>query len=257
MIKELIGNGAHWAVYRITTIEKKLSKFIVFKEPLKNQNPDKNITNFNLIFSSNLPTLLRFSKKYIDGVEGIEAEDLNPIKCDGYYVSPNTVRTSENLASLFIKCIRNNQQIIPDDHKEIISDYMKLTEKIADARDKLIEIKILNGAEKYVYENKISTISNFNSFLLKSKTDMKIASDNRIELFTDAFFFRVSETTKEIDYRIADFDCIISHRKTNISSLNLLKGNMNYFETALIEFIEFFMKKAHKEAYITEFKNVW
>lgn len=257
MIKELIGNGAHWIVYRITTIEKNLSTSIVFKEPLKNQNPDKNITNYNLIFSSNLPTLSRFSKKYINSVEGIEAEDLNPINCDGYYVSPNTVRTSENFASLLLKYIQDSQEIIPDEYKEVISHYMKHPEKIANDRDKLIEIKILKGAEKYVYENKISSISNFNSFLIKAKTDMKKASDNRLELFTDAFFFRISETTKEIDYKIADFDCIISHEKTNISQLDLLKGNMIYFETALIEFIEFFVEKVHKEAYISELKNVW
>lgn len=257
MIKELIGNGAHWIVYRVTTIEKNLSKSIVFKEPLNNQNPDKNITNYNLILSSDLPTLSRFSKKNINAVEGIEAEDLNPINCDGYYVSPNTVRTSENLISLLVKCIRNGQEIIPDEYKEVFSYYIEHPEKIVHDRDELIEIKILKGAEKYVYENKISTISNFNSFLIKSKTDMKKASDNRLELFTDAFFFRISETTKEIDYKIADFDCIISHEKTNVSQIDLLNGNLSYFETALIEFIEFFVGKANKEAYITELRNVW
>lgn len=131
MIKELIGNGAHWTVYRITTTEKDLSKSIVFKEPLKNQNPDKNIKNYNLLFSSNLPTLSRFSKKIINAVEGIEAEDLNPINSDGYYVSPNTVRTSENFASLLVKYIQNSQQIIPEEYKEVISYYMKHPEKIA------------------------------------------------------------------------------------------------------------------------------
>jgi hypothetical protein len=256
MKKELIGNGAHWTVYRITTVENNLSKSIVFKEP-KYQNSDKNIGNYNLVISSNLPTLSRFSKKNINGVEGIEAEDLNPLNCDGYYVSPNTVRTSENLASLLLKYIQDTQQIIPDEFKEVISDYMKDPEKIANDRDKLLEIKILKGAEKYVYENKISAISNFKSFLIKSKSDMKIASDNRIELFTDAFFFRVSETTTEIDYKIADFDCIISHKKTNVSPVNLLKGNISYFETALIEFIEFFIEKAHKAAYISELKKVF
>ncbi|SHH92801.1 hypothetical protein SAMN05444671_4329 [Flavobacterium sp. CF108] len=256
MKKEHIGNGAHWTVYRITTDEKDLSTSIVFKQPLKYQTSDKNIENYNLVLSSNLPTLSKFSKKNINGVEGIEAEDLNPKNCDGYYVSPNTVRTSENLASLLVKYIDGSQPIIPDEYKDVILDYMKDPEKAVNDRDKLLEIKILKGAEKYVYENKISVISNFNSFLIKLKTDMKRASDNRIELFSDAFFFRVSETTKEIDYKIADFDCIVSKEKTNISPVNLLKGNMSYFETALIEFIELFIEKAHKEAYITELKNV-
>ncbi|MBW4971424.1 hypothetical protein KZY98_13230 [Croceibacter atlanticus] len=255
---ELIGNGGHWAVSRITTTENGISKSIVFKKPLKNQKPDNNISNYRLIFSCNLPTLSKFSKTTINGIEGIEAEDLNPKNCDGFYVSPNTIRNSENCASIIIKYLKNSKETLPGDCKEFnVSEYIKHPEKIEEDIDKLIEKRILKGAEKYVYENKINTISNFNNFLIKSKADMKKASDNQIELFSDAFFFRVSQSTKGIEYKIADFDCIISHKKSKTSHQNLLNGNLSYFETALTEFIEFFVEKNHKETYITEIKNVW
>lgn len=200
-----------------------------------------------------MPTLSKFLKRTMNEIEGIEAEDLNPEKCDGYYVSPNTIRNSQNCADAILNYIFNGKESVPDECKGFnIDGYIKHLEKISDDRDELIEKRILKGAEKYVYENKIGVISNFNSFLINSKADMKRASDNQIELFSDAFFFRVTETTKEIDYRIADFDCIISHKDSEIIQSKLLSGNLSYFMTALFEFIEFFIEEKYKETYLNE-----
>ncbi len=258
MKKELIGKGANWAVSRITLIENDISKTIVFKEPLKTQSPDKNIRNYKLVLSSGLPTLSKFLKRTINEIEGIEAEDLNPEKCDGYYVSPNTIRNSKNCASVILECLSDRDKSIPDECKGFnIEEYINYPEKISDDMDALIEKRILIGAEKYVYENKIRVISNLNAFLINSKADMKKASDNRIELFSDAFFFRVTETTKEIDYKIADFDCIISHRDLEITPSQLFEGNLSYFETALNEFFIFFIEEKYKEMYLNEIRRIW
>ena len=258
IVEEFIGNGANWNVKRISITHNGKTTSVIHKESIKNTSVNPNIVNYNEVTSSKLPTLSFFRQKTIDGVEVIEAEDLNPINCDGFYVSPNTAKNSPSCASEIVKFLdsSNKKNTISNQCKQFdISEYLRNPERISDDLDKLHEIRILQGAEKYVYENKIKTISNFSHFLNASKTDMKIATNNKIELFSDAFFFRVSASDNKIDYKIADFDCI--NLNSDIDKEELLSANKSYFETSLWEFIDFFIDEKQREIYKTELKNVW
>ena len=154
--KESIGNGGHWEVSRITSTENGLIRSIIHKEPLRNQSPDKNISNYKLIKSCGLPTLSKFAKLSLNKREIIEAEDLNPKNCDGLYVSPNTVRNAPNCSSIFAKYLRDNTLKIPHECQKFnIDEYLKHPESISKDLEELRKTLILKGAEKYVYENKI------------------------------------------------------------------------------------------------------
>ena len=256
--KKDIGNGAHWRAVRVTTIKNGLTTSIIRKESLKNESADKNISIYQLIHMNGLPTLSEFSKQLLDDKEFILAEDLNPKNSDGIYVSPNTVRNAPSCSSIFLKKLSNPKQEVPIECKDFeFSEYVKNPKKISTDINKLNETKILRGSEKFLYENKVNKISNFNQFLIQSKDDMKKASSNNIELFSDAFFFRVSESENKIDYKIADFDCIISHQNTPMCIDTLTEGNKSYFKTAILEFIEYFVEENEREIYKNEMKNVW
>lgn len=86
------------------------------------------------------------------------------------------------------------------------------------------------GAEAELYENKISVISNFKQFIQAARTEMCKPSKNKIELFSDAFFFRVRKTNDEIEYKIADFYCVTSPSYNTEEELYM--GNFAYFTTA-------------------------
>lgn len=259
--EDFIGNGGHWNVKRITFTVEGVKKSIIHKEPIKNGNTKKNIDNYKLILSSNLPTLSKYFDKIHNGLKIIEAEDLNPEKCDGLYVSPNTVRTSKNCSNEIINYLKSNNKTktINTECKEF--DFENIFSQAENIPDDIInalrEKKILYGAEKDVYENKIKNISNFRDFLIQSKKDMKIASDNRVELYSDAFFFKVTDSSSTISYKIADFDCINSYKDDEIDLDVLFNGNKYYFETSLNEYLKFFVEESHKKQYINLIKSVW
>lgn len=250
-----IGNGAHWNVYRAVN-EENVIKELVYKVPNDNADIIKSLKVYKVISENGLLTLEEFSKTTIEGVECIQAEDLNPKRCDGLYVSPNTVRNSKSCASLFLDYLNSGDKSVfsvSDCSEFEIQECLEQPESIELLRDK----KILKGAEKTVYENKNCEISNFEDFLNSVKEDLKRASDSQIELFSDAFFFKVSNSNNTINYKIADFDCIVYHENERENTMTLYNANKDYFETSINEYIEFFVEKNKREDYRKIIKNVW
>lgn len=251
----LIGNGAHWNVYRAVNEDIAMKK-VVYKVPIYGIcSIIKSLKVYKVISKFGLPTLLEFSKTTIEGVECIQAEDLNPKMCDGFYVSPNTVKNSESCASLFLNYLnfRDKSVFSVFDCSEFeIQKCLQQPERIELLRDK----RILKGAEKTIYENKICEISNFEDFLKRAKEDLKRASDNQIELFSDAFFFKVSNSNNTINYKIADFDCIVYRGADRINTLHLYNANKDYFKTSIDEYIEFFVEMNKRKYYRKIITNV-
>lgn len=260
---DIIGEGGHWVVERITIDDNGQKKSVVRKhgKPGKT-NTDDNIVAFNLVSKAGLPTLNRYVK--VNDLE-IEAEDLNADTSKGYFVSPNTIRSCQNYGDLFIKFIKseNLSQLEIEYYEEL--DFHSILKMIlekgienADIKeifDRLRERKITVGAEGKVYNNKILYISNLESFWISSKEDLKKASLNKIDLYTDAFFFRVNPLNSEIEYKIADFDCIRDLSRFPDCFDDLMNGNVDNFKTALYEYIQFFIIEEKQDEYIKLIKD--
>lgn len=248
--KEKIGNGSHWDVFRITKLENGKEKSVLHKESRKGAcHVDKNVDNHSIISSCGLPTLNKFRK--INELT-IEVEDLNQNPKDGYFVSPNTMRSCPSCATVFLKFLEDKEKQIEKFEAEQCKDFSFQdllnncsTENIDELKNKLIVQSI---AESKLYESKVNEIANLETFISDAILDMRKAAEANIELFFDAFFFRVKSDTNEIEYKIADFDCIIYH-KTNESVEDLRKANKEYFKTALIEYIVYFVADDKKNDY--------
>lgn len=252
----IIGEGGHWTVERIT-INENGQEFSVVRKHGKPGKVDQNIAAFELISKVGLPTL----KKYIKiNEKEIEAEDLNIDASSGYFVSPNTVRGCPTCRDIFMKIINSNtptqfenEQCKEFDFDEIIKRISENgIEKVTEEGifDQLRDTIVIRGAEGVVYNNRVSYISNLNSFWLHVKNDIEKASKNNIELYPDAFFFRVNPDSGEIEYIIADFDCIrdLSHYENCYN--DLIEGNTNHYKTALYEYVQFFVTKERQNEYI-------
>lgn len=247
--KEKIGNGSHWDVFKITKMENGKEKFVLHKESRKGAYcVDKNVDNHSIISSCGLPTLNKF-KKISELI--IEAEDLNENTNDGYFVSPNTIRSCPSCANVFLKFIEGKQIEEFEAEKCKDFDFQEILNNFSiENKDKLKEKLIIQSiAESKLYENKVNEIVNLETFIFYAMIDMEKAAKKKIELFFDAFFFRVKSDTNEIEYKIADFDCIIYY-KTNGNVEELIKGNKEYFKTALIEFITYFVASPQNDKYL-------
>ena len=247
MSEEIVGNGANWNVYRITENHNGQKKCWIRKRSI-NGKVDSNITTFNLVSQAGLPTLNWYVK--VNDNE-IEAEDLNADTPKGYFVSPNTIRNYPNCGDVFLKYI-NSESLTPLEREQCkefdfscISKMIRTNEfdKIVDQMRKK---KIAIGAEGKVYNNKIQCISNLKSFCSSSQKDLEKATSNKIALFSDAFFFRVNLLNNDIEYIIADFDCIQGLNTSTDSPANLLELNQDEFKTALLEFIYFLSLKKNR-----------
>ena len=223
-------------------------KSVLHKESRKGAyHVDKNVKNHAIISSCGLPTLSKFRK--INELT-IEVEDLNQNSKDGYFVSPNTMRSCPSCATVFLKFIEGKQieefeaeQCKDFNFQDVHNDYF--TENTDKLKEKLI---VQSLAESKLYENNVSEIANLETFISDAIRDMQKAAEANIELFFDAFFFRVKSDTHEIEYKIADFDCIIFH-KANENVKDLREGNKEYLKTALIEFIAYFVADDKKSGY--------
>ena len=252
----IIGKGGHWVVERIFVNDNGQEKSVVRKHS-KQGKVDDNIVSFNLVSKAGLPTLNSYVK--VNDQE-IEAEDLNADTSKGYFVSPNTIRSCPNYGDLFWKFISSKdlsaseidlcKEFDFDSICKMISEKGVENNEVKEILKQLREKKIVIGAEGEVYNNKIRCISNLESFWLSSKEDLKKASLNQIELYTDAFFFRVNPLKNEIEYTIADFDCIRDLSPfSSVCYSNLMNGNMDNFKTALLEYILFFVYNEKQEEY--------
>lgn len=257
----IIGEGGHWVVVRIF-VNVNGQKISVVRKHSKTGKVDDNIAAFNLVSKAGLPTLNRYVK--VNDME-IEAEDLNADTSKGYFVSPNTIRRCPNCGDLVIKLMKSEnltpleiEQCKEFDFDSIFKIISKKGVESVDAEDlidRLREKKIVVGAEGDVYNNKIRCISNLESFWLSSKEDLKKASLNKIELYTDAFFFRVNPLNNAIEYTIADFDCILDLSRSPNSYNDLLEINKERLRNALLEYFQFFVIKERQEEYKTLVDN--
>ncbi|MEA4975766.1 MAG: hypothetical protein VB046_08535 [Paludibacter sp.] len=254
MKSEFIGSGAHWNVERIYFNENGILKTVIHKKAksLNRLDIDDNLAKYDLIARNELPTLSMFLFHNSEVSDFIIAEDLNPPQSDGLYVSPNTVRNASSYASLIVDYLNPNKELsIEKLEKFNLIKYLKDPKKLSNLNDE----KILDGAEKEIYTNKIETISNLKEFWANSMNDMINASKNRIEIFSDAFFFRVRKSNNEVEYKIADFDNIQSHHDSEMSMEDLINLNMSHFETSFGEFIEFFVVHQKQEILRYEIKT--
>lgn len=251
MSEEVVGNGAHWTVSRITENHNGQKKCSIRKRSIGGK-VDSNITTFKLVSQAGLPTLEWYVK--VNDNE-IKAEDLNADTSKGYFVSPNTIRNCQNCGDVFLKYIESEslsslerEQCKEFDFRCIAK--MIQTNESGEVVDQMREKKIAIGAEGEVYNNKIQCISNLKSFCDTSKKDLENTTSNKIALCSDAFFFRVNPLNNNIEYIIADFDCIQDLNTSTDSPANLLEVNLEEFKTALLEFIYFFVVKEKQEKYI-------
>lgn len=253
----IIGKGGHWVVERIL-INDNGQKISVVRKHGEPRKVDDNIAAFNLVSKTGLPTLNRYMK--VNNME-IEAEDLNADTSKGYFVSPNTIRSCQNCGELFIKFIES-ENLSPMEIEQCKEfDFDSILKMISgkgiegvdteEIFNQLREKKIVIGAEGEVYNNKIRCISNLESFWLSSTEDLKKASLNKIELYPDAFFFRVNPLNNEIEYKIADFDCIREVSRFPDCYNDLKKGNKNYLKIALLEYLQFCVIEERQEEYMT------
>ena len=247
MSEEIVGNGANWNVYRITENHNGQKKCWIRKRSI-NGKVDSNITTFNLVSQAGLPTLNWYVK--VNDNE-IEAEDLNADTSKGYFVSPNTIRNYPNCGDVFLKYI-NSESLTPLEREQCKEfDFSCISKMIQSNKsdeivDQMRKKKIAIGAEGKVYNNKIQCISNLKSFCSSSQKDLEKATSNKIALFSDAFFFRVNLLNNDIEYIIADFDCIQGLNTSTDSPANLLELNQDEFKTALLEFIYFLSLKKNR-----------
>jgi len=220
-----IGEGAHWKVYRAflekeeSINEYKFSQFIYKINKNKSEFEVKqNITVYNYIKNTGLPTLKFYFSEVLNGIDVIIADDLNAN--DLLFVSPNNER--------------NN------------SDDDKLLKTIQG-----IEVHEFDeNAEKLLLNNKLFHIDNFKYFIDKIYNDMEELSRHNIGSCEDQFFFGTYKNKKksEIFYKIADFDTLIigSHLK-KVEKLEL--KNIKIMLNALFEYITIFIDDSTKEYY--------
>lgn len=255
ILNNKIGNGGHWDVVRVIADES-TQQSVIYKLPIRGSVDliNKNIDNYSLIYNCGLPTLSYYKRKTYNGAPAIEAEDLNPADADGLFVSPNTMRGYPKGRDIIIGML-NGEMPTNEQYSKIEAIISKgnLTNLTDTQMTQLDELIFAVGAEAILYENKITTVSNITLFLETVKQDILKASKNNIGLFSDAFFFKVNESNNNIEYKIADFDCITNHSST-VGCDVLNNGNWSYFTTALKEFIHFFVVKEKQTEYLAIIK---
>jgi hypothetical protein len=182
----------------------------------------------------------------------IETEDLNANPDEGYFVSPNTVRSAPHCGSILIKLI--SKEKVTDQELELCKDFdldilIKDPSKIH--QEKMYKIKLIDSrAERFVCKHKIEKIANFEEFVKEMLNDLMSASKFNLSLFVDAFFFRVNPDTNIMDYKIADFDGILCIKDSDTTTQELFAANKDHFDTALREFILYFVAEQKQDHYI-------
>lgn len=210
--RKRLGSGAHWVVDRVELSDEVMINGIIYKTVIiktqKNSSADidENIKTYSFVKKAQLPTLTFYEKDTIDEKDCIIAEDLNLGSI--IYVSPNTARN------------------IPDQTKLLLNLLMNKSDDIS-----IFENEMMN--------NKISIIDNFDCIYSKLMCDMETATKNGLGMCEDAFFFGIKkEQLITIDYKIADFDTIITHdipysgeivKRNQITALNSLLEFLMYF----------------------------
>jgi len=242
-----IGNGAHWEVYQIIYPDGNVPKSTVHKIPFSKHSIDANLKIYRAISEATLPTLTKFNRVDKDGKSYIVAEDLNPPGCDGYFVSPNTVRNARCEAMELIDIMYDPAKI--NGKNQHLAKLLG-TDISEEQMEGLRRNRFLHGAEKYLYENKVKKIVGLPDFFDMSSNEMRKAAESGIELFADAFFFCVNTSDHTITFRIADFDCIILDQDAGLCREILYEANLNWFKESLAEYLEYFIDENERLTYL-------
>jgi len=247
--EEKIGNGNHWNVFRVTVSENEEVRNVVHKKSVHPRAAERIVKIYELLSKTTMKTLA-FLKLYDENT--LETEDLNANPNDGYFVTPNTVRSAPHCGSISIKII--NKENVTDEELELCKDF-DLKSLINDPskidQDKMYKIKLIGSiAERFVYDRKIEKIENFEEFVKEMLNDLMSAAKFNLALFVDAFFFRVNTVTGMMDYKIADFDGIRCITDSDTTVQELFAANKENFEIALHEFIIFFVAEPNQDHYL-------
>ena len=222
-----IGSGAYWEVYR-AFLEKEQSingfTFSQFIYKINKNNSEfdlmHNITMYDYVKNTSIPTLEYYFSEVIDGIKVIIAEDLNAN--NKLFVSPNNSKNSTN--------------------KDILYNYI--------SNNKIREFD--ENAEETLENNKILENENFESFLNKVSFDSIELSQNQIGCCEDMFFFGAFKNQKktELFYKVADFDTIIKITDYHIKGIdNLALRNEKTILQSLFEYITIFIDDSIKCKY--------
>ena len=254
--EEQIGNGNHWHVFKVTFSDNQKVTTVIHKRSVHPRAAPRIIRIYEALSQSKMKTLA-FLNLYDENT--IETEDLNANPDDGYFVTPNTVRSAPHCGSILMRIINNEN--VTDQELEFCKDF-DLKDLIGDPskidQDKMQKIKLINSvAERFVYENKIDKIENFEQFVSEMLSDLMSAAKYNLSLFIDAFFFRVNPVTHMMDYKIADFDGIMSIKDSDTTAQELFAANKENFEIALHEFIIFFVAEQNRQYYLKKMSKLF
>ncbi|PWN58130.1 hypothetical protein [Chryseobacterium viscerum] len=247
--EEKIGNGNHWNVFKVTLSTNNKVRNVIHKRSIHPRAAPRIVKIYESLSQSTMKTL-SFLDLYDENT--LETENLNSNPDDGYFVSPNTVRSSPHCGSILMKVI--NKEDVTDQELEFCKDF-EFDTLVADSsrinNDKMREKKLIHSeAERFVYDSKINEIANFEEFTKGMLDDLMSASKSKLSLYVDAFFFRVNPVTNILDYKIADFDGIICIIDSDTTVQELFAANKDNFETALHEFIIFFVAEQNQDHYL-------
>ncbi len=221
--KQKIGTGAHWNVERWfleNPIEESgiLHKTIIVKRSL-NGDIDSNVSIYQRILETGLPTLSFFRPNIIEEERVIITEDLNA--SNTVYLSPNSGRQIMSETDEIVRVIRkylNQQPLISDDN-----------------------VVFKNQIERIWKDNKIEHLNFDYSFFEMIDNDMERASRFGLGMCEDAFFFGYDSDLNIIkDYKIADFDAISTGRLE--FSMDLVYRNSFVMLNSLWEYFDNFVE---------------
>lgn len=95
--------------------------------------------------------------------------------------------------------------------------------------------------EQYYQKRAVGSIRNLRQFITDFKAKLRIISENNISLYYDCYFFKISENPYDIDYKIADFDCVEINDDFH-SVTELYDLNVTNFKQAILQFIDTYYK---------------
>lgn len=246
--EEKIGNGNHWNVFKVNLSENENVRSVIHKRSVHPHAAPRIIKIYELLSQSTMKTLA-FLNLYDENT--LETEDLNDNPDNGYFVTPNTVRSAPHCGSILMRII--NKEKVTDQELELCKDFdldLFINDLSKIDTDKMYKIKLINSkAERFVYDNKIFKIANFEEFVKEMLTDLMSAAKFNLALYVDAFFFRVNPVNNIMDYKIADFDGIWCIKDSDIILQELFVANKENFKIALSEFIIFFVAEPNQDHY--------
>ncbi|MCD9855782.1 hypothetical protein LUD75_13745 [Epilithonimonas sp. JDS] len=197
--EERIGNGNHWHVFKVLVSENEEVREVIHKRSADPSAAPKIIEIYKSLSQSAMETLA-FLDLYDKST--LETEDLNANPDEGYFVSPNTVRSAPHCGSISMRMI--NKENVTYRVLELCKDF-DLASLIEDPskidREKMYKIKLIDSiAEQFVYDHEIEKIENFEDFVKEMLNNLMSAAKANLALFVDAFFFKVNPVTNMMDY---------------------------------------------------------